>query len=213
MRYPLPRPKTPPVVSFEKKQSRFISHLFFVSAASDAKAIVQGLRREHPQAAHVVWAFVVGNEGEVFGKSDDGEPAGTGGNPTLAPLLTQRLTGCLIATVRYFGGILLGTGGLTRAYGEGAKRVIEQSTFLPLLPEMQATLSVPYPLYDSVKQQFSRFSVTPLTEHFGETVEVTLQFQARLLKPLQEALASLSRGSLSLRAAMLPSPFDPSPCD
>jgi len=112
-----------------EKQSKFIAHLMPYSMYAE---VLVSLKAEHPKARHFVTAFRYINEFDqvVEGSSDDGEPKGTSGKPTLAVLQGQELINIAVITVRYFGGTKLGTGGLVRAYSDATNRVIEIATLL-----------------------------------------------------------------------------------
>ena len=116
-------------VMLVEKQSKFIAHLMPYTMY---KTTLEALRQEHPKARHFVTAFRYINEFDqiVEGSSDDGEPRGTSGKPTLAVLQGQDLVNIAIVTVRYFGGTKLGTGGLVRAYSESANMVIREAKLL-----------------------------------------------------------------------------------
>ncbi len=122
-----------------EKQSKFIAHLMPHSIYNE---VLDALKAEHPKARHFVTAFRYINEFDqiVEGSSDDGEPKGTSGKPTLAVLQGQELINVAVITVRYFGGTKLGTGGLVRAYSDATNRVIEKGELLTY--EKEETLRV-----------------------------------------------------------------------
>ena len=105
-----------------EKKSRFIAYSFDIADESEVKGIIERIRKEHKRSRHVVYAYVVGGK-EKF--SDDGEPNGTAGLPALNAINRRSLENVLVVVVRYFGGILLGKGGLMRAYGKAAGRELE----------------------------------------------------------------------------------------
>lgn len=107
------------------QKSRFISYAVPIKREEDAKAFIEQVRREHPQATHRVPAYLVGNPYRIERYSDDGEPSGTAGVPVLSMMKNEGLTDLCVIVVRYFGGIKLGTGGLVRAYTASAKAVLE----------------------------------------------------------------------------------------
>lgn len=115
-------------VTLEEKKSQFIAKSFFISSVEEAREKLQIIRKEYADARHIVYAYVV-EEGEVLlqKSSDDGEPSGTAGAPVLQALLYSELRNLMVVVIRYFGGILLGAGGLTRMYGKAAKTVLELS--------------------------------------------------------------------------------------
>ncbi len=111
---------------FVEKKSKFIALSFAVENRSDVKPIIDGLWKEYGDATHICYAFVADESGQDFGYYDDGEPSGTAGKPIYSALTSSNAKKTLIAVVRYFGGIKLGTGGLTRAYRAAASELIEK---------------------------------------------------------------------------------------
>lgn len=108
----------------EFKKSKFISQVFPIVSEDEALTILNRIRKEHPKAVHNVFAYSVGYNAEIIRQSDDGEPSGTSGMPTLEILTKEHITNILIVTTRYFGGALLGTGGLVQAYKTTAKEAV-----------------------------------------------------------------------------------------
>lgn len=107
---------TPTEGIYKEKGSRFLSYACHINSVEEAKAIVSRLKKEHHKARHVCFAYRLGKNGEIYRAADDGEPSGTAGRPILRCLESKNLTDSMVAVVRYFGGTLLGTGGLMRAY-------------------------------------------------------------------------------------------------
>lgn len=126
-----------------EKQSKFIAHLMPYSMFDE---VLEALKTEHPKARHFVTAFRYINEFDqiVEGSSDDGEPRGTSGKPTLAVLQGKELINTAVITVRYFGGTKLGTGGLVRAYSDATNMVIEKAELLPYEKEEVLRVSCAY---------------------------------------------------------------------
>lgn len=105
---------------YKEKGSKFLSFAHHVESVDEAKTIVNMYKKEHHKARHVCFAYRIGDNAEVYRGCDDGEPSGTAGRPILRQLETANLTNSLLVVVRYFGGTLLGTGGLMRAYKEAS---------------------------------------------------------------------------------------------
>ena len=120
---------------FTVKGSRFLSELFPCESQAMAKDIIKAQKAKYPDATHVVHAFVLGLSSEILGMSDDGEPSGTAGRPALDVLKGYGCTNVLLTITRWFGGTLLGTGGLVKAYGDGAKQVLHAATDAGLFEE------------------------------------------------------------------------------
>lgn len=111
----------------EVKKSKFISQIFQISSEDEALFYIEKVRKENPKAVHNVYAYMCGYNNQIIRQSDDGEPSGTSGMPTLDLLQKEDIKNTLIVTTRYFGGTLLGTGGLVSAYGSCAKLGLESS--------------------------------------------------------------------------------------
>lgn len=101
---------------FVEKRSRFIGHIWPVDSEDQAQELIRRVKKQHYDARHNCWCYLLG--GTVVRYSDDGEPQGTAGQPMLAVLQRENVTNAVCVVTRYFGGILLGAGGLTRAYGK-----------------------------------------------------------------------------------------------
>lgn len=112
---------------FTVKKSRFITVSSMIDDRESVKRIVEGLRKKYPDATHVCYAFIADETGDDFGYDDDGEPSGTAGKPIYAALAASGAKKSMIAVVRYFGGVKLGAGGLTRAYRQCTSELIESA--------------------------------------------------------------------------------------
>lgn len=128
------------------KKSEFISYAFPVNDREQAMAHVDNLRQQYPDARHHCWAYIIGdpNNTTSAGFDDDGEPSGTAGRPILNVLQHKAIGNVIIIVVRYFGGIKLGAGGLTRAYSGAAQSVVEVMTLTPYVPTSQIRLQTNY---------------------------------------------------------------------
>ena len=110
---------------FVEKKSKFIGYIKHVETEDEANEFIGGIKSKHWDAKHNVYAYILGENGAIQRSTDDGEPAGTAGRPVLEVIKGENLTNVAIVVTRYFGGILLGTGGLVRAYGKAAKLAVE----------------------------------------------------------------------------------------
>lgn len=158
----------------EIKRSKFIAYLIPVTSFENT---LQRLKEEHPKARHFVSAFTRINTYDQLeqGSSDDGEPKGTSGKPTLAVLNGEQLVNCAIITVRYFGGIKLGTGGLVRAYAESAKEVIAHAELLLYEKKRTETFRTTYSQLGKTEYQLEQNSIEIIHKEFlAECVELTL---------------------------------------
>lgn len=150
-------------------KSRFIALISNVSTIEDTQTQRQRIRNEYPNARHYIYAYRL-HEGRLEKASDDGEPQGTGGRPVLDLLQHRQLWNIQIIVVRYFGGVLLGTGGLTRAYGGTARLALEGADITLLIPHHTYHLRIPYPLYEQIKYQIKQNNWDTSPEQFSEEV-------------------------------------------
>lgn len=202
-------PMTPSHSKIEIEKSLFLSNLFIIKSQEEAKEKVKSLWKEHPQANHIVWAFVLGEKGEILGRSDDGEPSGTAGNPMLEQIKGNQLTGTLITAIRYFGGVKLGTGGLVRAYAQCAKSVITQVQIKELEPILLGEIELPYHLYEQFNILIANPEFIKKEEIFAETIQLKLEYPQRRNDQLKKELQELSSGRLTLKTTPVPSPLQP----
>lgn len=138
------------VAEIVEKKSRFIAHIAPVKTEGEALAFVDEVRSEHRMARHNVYAYVLYEGGRVR-YTDDGEPSKTAGVPTLEAIQHAGLSDVVVVVTRYFGGTLLGTGGLVRAYTRATQAAIEASEILVISPCRNIAISIPYNIYDQVK--------------------------------------------------------------
>lgn len=184
------------------KNSRFVALLLPLVSLQDVRPRVERIREDHPGAAHVVHAAVVGNTRNSlqFSASDDGEPKGTSGRPALEVLRGSGLTNVLLAVVRYFGGTRLGTGGLVRAYSDAARAVLAVAPTKPLIETRTVWLEAGYDVYDAARRLIDAAGATVRNEEFDTTVQLELTIAAASLDSLLEALRDVSRGAVRIKS-------------
>ena len=191
-------------VRFEEiiKGSRFLSELIPCESQAQARDILKAQKEKYADATHVVHAFIVGKNAEVMGMSDDGEPSGTAGRPTLDVLKGRNCTNLIITITRWFGGTLLGTGGLVKAYGNGAKQVLEaaaaQNAFEELIEKTDFIFSTDYSLYKLLKNNFVNYQLYNISEDFGTEVTISGQIKADQYNDFAKLLLNLSNGKIKL---------------
>ncbi|MBR2365068.1 MAG: YigZ family protein [Lentisphaeria bacterium] len=181
------------------RNSRFLSDLFVAGSPEEAKEIWHTLKSTYDNGGHIVYAFITGPQGNVQGCSDDGEPSGTAGRPTLEVLKGSGLTNVLLTTARWFGGTLLGTGGLVRAYTSGAQEVLEKAVKIPLVPMVKISLNVSYPLYEMVKRILMEFDCEILAEEFTDKVTLIAGMEKKFTLLLKDRLNELGNGKIQPR--------------
>ena len=192
-------------VSFEEsiKNSRFLSELFPCTDQNSARALIKEQKTKYSDATHVVHAFVIGNNKEICGMSDDGEPSGTAGRPVLDVLKGRNVTNVLLTVTRWFGGTLLGTGGLVKAYSGGAKQVLQKADSLSAIVEYvekQAfTLECNYSIYKLIKKAFEDFNLFDIEEKFETQILITAKIQQNQLQDFCDRIKNLSNGQIDVR--------------
>ena len=183
------------------KGSRFLSELFPCESQSMARDLVKAQKIKYADATHVVHAFVIGSGAEVLGMSDDGEPSGTAGRPTLDVLKGRGCTNTLITITRWFGGTLLGTGGLVKAYSGGAKQVIQKADELGLFEELvekkDFSFEADYSLYKLIKLNMEQFNLYDVKEEFAEAVKVSGKVRADQFEAFAAKIKDLSNGKIA----------------
>ena len=183
------------------KGSRFLSELFPCESQSMARDLVKAQKSKYADATHVVHAFVIGSGAEVLGMSDDGEPGGTAGRPTLDVLKGRGCTNTLITITRRFGGTLLGTGGLVKAYSGGAKQVIQKADELGLFEELvekkDFSFEADYSLYKLIKLNMEQFNLYDVKEEFADAVKVSGKIRADQFEVFASKLKDLSNGKIA----------------
>lgn len=177
------------------KKSRFISIAKKCSDISDVKKLIEQTRALHPQANHVVHAAVVGSS---FSFSDDKEPKNTAGRPAFEVLKGSGISNICILIVRYFGGTLLGTGGLVKAYGDSAKLVLENIETEELIEKTSFKFDIPYDLYESTKRILNDVKASDIQEVFETQIKISGQLPKDNIISLQTQLADLSNGKITL---------------
>lgn len=171
-------------------KSRFIGYGSPAQTEEEALAFLKGIREKHKDATHNCYAYVIGRNAGTMRYSDDGEPGGTAGLPMMEVLKAQGVVNCCVVVTRYFGGILLGAGGLVRAYTQGCVTALKASGVVVMEPSQQYLCEVGYPLWDKVQYALKSLPVQLLGSEF--TTAVTFTILARE-KDAQQVLDTLTR--------------------
>lgn len=177
-------------------RSRFIATAGPAANVAEARALIAEMRAEMPDANHHVYAYVIGHGATTtLGQSDDGEPAGTSGRPTLAVLRGSGLGDAVVVITRYFGGTKLGTGGLVKAYGDATKAVLAVLPRAEKITWQELTITLPYPAYEPVRRLVAEHGGTVETEAFAEGVTLRLRLPETQTAAFTRALADASAGT------------------
>jgi len=179
------------------QRSRFITTLAHAPDADAAHAFVAHIRDEFPDATHNCWAFVAGPPGSTthIGMSDDGEPHGTAGRPMLTALLHSGVGEVVAVVTRYYGGVKLGTGGLSRAYSGGVVQALEGLPTEEKVERVALDVTVGYAEVDALQRLVRDAELPVLDEEFGSEVRYRLGVPVEEVDSLRRQVADLTRGS------------------
>ena len=179
---------------FIEKKSRFIGRLWPVETEAEALEKIQEMKKQHYDATHNCWAYIIRDGAVRF--SDDGEPGGTAGMPMLQVLQREGLFNCVCVVTRYFGGILLGAGGLVRAYTKGAKIAVDAAG--KSMKRVWTVLYVPcpYTYYERVKLLVAECEGIIRTTDFGAEVELELLFAEGMADTFLEKLTDMTAATV-----------------
>lgn len=179
---------------FIEKRSRFIGRIWPVETEEEALACIKQMREQHWDATHNVYAYIIKNGPTRF--SDDGEPGGTAGMPVLQVLQREGLYNVCCVATRYFGGVLLGAGGLVRAYAKSAKIAVDAAGISQKRVWTGLFVPCPYSFYERVKLEIAAFGGVLQNAVFGSDVELDILVPEAQAEPFLKRLADLSAGSL-----------------
>ncbi|THK40657.1 YigZ family protein [Methylophaga sp. SB9B] len=175
-------------VESEIKKSRFVGVAMSCDSEQSALKQLRQLAAQHPSANHLAFAWRIrAAEGFITERFfDAGEPSGTAGRPILAPLQGEDLINTVVAVIRYFGGVKLGTGGLTRAYGNAAKQAIDAAGKLPWVEMAQLCLQIDYSQLQMLEYQLKQIHGRIVDQQFTDTVTVVIELPAQHLTAVRE---------------------------
>lgn len=182
---------------FVEKKSRFIGYVKPVKAQQEAVDFINSIKSKHWDATHNVYAYVL-RENNIQRYSDDGEPPGTAGVPVLDVLLKNSLTDVCVVVTRYFGGTLLGAGGLVRAYSHGSKIAIESGHIITMAPCFLFEVKVAYSFYERMNNLLADFGANIEKTDFADEVEITFSVKDERAQALSDKLTDMSNGLYSL---------------
>lgn len=195
-------PKTDVIFNEEIKKSQFITYLSHTEGMAQAKAFWAEIKARHPQARHYCWAAVAGspNDSQQYGFSDDGEPSGTAGKPMLSYLLGSGLGEVSAVVVRYSGGILLGTGGLVKAYGNGVKQALAQVETTRKVLRKNYRLQCDYDQFHSLQNLLTEYDIEWVDQQFTADIQLILGINPTQLNDIIHAITQRFGGKLALQA-------------
>jgi len=171
---------------YKDRGSRFLAYAFPVNSEDDLKKELARLRKEHHGARHHCYAFRLSPSSGIYRYSDDGEPSGTAGRPIYEQICAAGLYDTAVVVVRYFGGILLGTGGLHRAYKEAAADALARAETAEKVPHDTLILSFGYPEMNKVMQIVDREHLAVTGQDYGDSCRLTLSVPADQTERIRE---------------------------
>ena len=187
-------PFAPAESEFVEKRSRFISHIWPVESEEQPQQYIKEMKARYYDARHNCWCYRIGHA--IARYSDDGEPQGTAGQPMLKVLEREEVTNVCCVVTRYFGGILLGAGGLTRAYSKGAKDALIASGIAVMGAWARVKVPCTYPLFQRVKLEIESANGVVDDVQYGADVVLAVSLPAEQTEGLQHRLTELSAGGI-----------------
>ncbi len=154
----------PSTAEFKDRGSKFIAYAFPIEIAEDFKKQLQQLKKEHPKAVHHCFAYRIGNNGNNYRSSDDGEPSGTAGKPILGQIDSKQLTDVGVIVVRYWGGTLLGVPGLIHAYKTATALALQVTPIMQKQVELKYSIEFDYTRINEVMQVLKQYGCTIITQ-------------------------------------------------
>ncbi|MEO7954100.1 MAG: YigZ family protein [Polaromonas sp.] len=188
----------PASAEIEIKKSRFIGMLFAAGSRAEAQVLLGEQRKQHPGACHVCWALVCDGDS---GLDDDGEPSGTAAKPMYNVLMHKDLMNVLAVVVRYWGGIKLGAGGLTRAYGQAISEAAKNAELQPVEPQCERRCELQFADESGLRRLCEQHEVTVLDAVYAEAVTLVLRMKQRQADEFEQAARNLLRGALRISGA------------
>ena len=189
--------KSPATASFIEKRSEFIGNIMPVKSNSEAVDFINIIRGEHRKAKHNVYAYILQND-NISRYSDDGEPQGTAGIPVIKVLQKRQLTDVCIVVTRYFGGILLGGGGLVRAYSHCASITCDSAKIMNMCLCRHLTLKMDYNMYGKISYYLPKFQTITINTTFTAEAVLELLVLSEKCNALISEITDISNGTVSI---------------
>lgn len=188
-------PTAPSETEFTEKRSRFIGHVWRVESETEARAHVEEMKKRYYDARHNCWCYRL-REGGVERYSDDGEPQGTAGQPMLNVFQREQVENVCCVVTRYFGGILLGAGGLVRAYTQSAKDALDAAGISVVRRWTQVTLTVPYSLFERVKLEAESLGGVLGEPEYAAEVTMPVLLPEEKVKSFTQRITEITAGGV-----------------
>jgi len=182
-----------------EKKSRFITTTMPVSSEEEAIAFIEKMKKKYWNATHNCFAYVIGEHHEIQRCSDDGEPSGTAGKPMLDVLLGEDIHNIVVVVTRYFGGTLLGTGGLVRAYSSAVKSGLASSVIITKTAGFKLSIETDYTGLGKIQYILNERNVPIMNTEYTDKVEIDVVIPVPDMKVIKEALIEGTNGRVGLR--------------
>ena len=183
-----------------EKKSKFIAHVFYVETITEAEEKLETVKKEYHDARHNCYAYRVVEQGSIVQKSsDDGEPSGTAGGPMLTILSKNEIANVLVVVTRYFGGILLGTGGLVRAYSDVTSNALKKAKIITMEPGYEIEVILTYSELENFKYFCRQNDVKIKKEEYLENIKLTIECSEEIKEKIQQKNLKCNQNLLEMR--------------
>lgn len=184
---------------FTVEKSVFIGHAKPVETEEEAREFIDEMKYKYKDATHNVWAYTIGETMNIQRYSDDGEPQGTAGIPTLEVIKKEDLRNVVIVVTRYFGGVKLGAGGLVRAYTKGAKIGLEAGKIVEKKPFIEVDISVDYTLLGKIQNELANREYTVKDIEYTDSVNIIVYCEKERLETLSSLITEITSATAEIR--------------
>ncbi len=181
-----------------EKKSRFIANVLPVDTEEEAISFISSIKKQYYDARHNCFAYIIGKDIPIIRFSDDGEPSGTAGKPILDVLQGEGLENVVVVVTRYFGGTLLGTGGLVRAYGKAAKEGIIEAKIVEMDRYRQVFINVDYSLVGKIQYEITNNNYILIDTKYTDTVEFSLYIKCDIVEEVIKNIINLTNNTAKI---------------
>lgn len=179
---------------YEEKKSKFLAYLSYAQTEEEALAFIASIKKKHYDARHNCSAFIIGDNCEIVRSSDDGEPSGTAGKPMLEVLNGQNLRFIVAVVTRYFGGVLLGTGGLVRAYEAAVKDALSNASIAQMTFASDISIKCDYKDINNIQYYLSENSIRTLSSEYSDSVLINIRVKSDDSEMTIKKITELTQG-------------------
>ena len=178
--------KPSPEILYKERKSKFFGYAFPVASEDEVKLILDNLRKQHPTANHICYAWQLGVESPKYRANDDGEPNNSAGMPIYGQIQSFEITNALVAVVRIFGGVKLGVGGLIQAYREAAKLALDASDIVERIQLAKMSLHFEYAAMNKVMRIIKQHKIQIVSQKMELSCELKISVQKGMMKEIAQ---------------------------